>query len=239
VVGPGLWLYEVVRLAKRIEAFKLAGWKRFLAARGAPSLLIGVWFIIPLIVFFFSRSRLQLYILPLFVPLALATARSVVLSYGTRVGMRRSIGLAVVSIVLIVAGKAAYTRIPSHSDMGRLYRTARSAAGGDAVFALYRERGLYGLEFYAAGRIQRISDSPDENWADVDLSSFVEELLSDSQRGAHVVIASDAHAVRVRDALSAAGLPFDETRDTGWRIFVVNRVDSGKNARYDEEKPIL
>jgi 4-amino-4-deoxy-L-arabinose transferase len=239
LVGPGLWLYDAIRLAKRSEVFKPAGLKRIFESRGEPSVFTFIWFTIPLIIFFLSRSRLQLYILPLFVPLALATARTIILSYGTASGVRRSVGVAVVSIVLIVAGKAAYSRIPSHADMGRLYRTARSAAGGDSRFALYREKGLYGLEFYADGKIQRVSESPDENWADVDLSSFVEELLSDSQGGARVVIASDAHAGRVRDALSGAGLPYEETRDAGWRIFVVNRVDSGKDGRYDEEKPIL
>ncbi len=239
LVGPGLWLYDAVRLAKRSEVFKPAGLKRLLEARGEPSVFTFIWFTIPLIIFFLSRSRLQLYILPLFVPLALATARSIILAHGTASGVRRSIGVAIVSIVLIVAGKAVYSRIPSHSDMGRLYRTARSAAGGDAVYALYRERGLYGFEFYAAGRIRRVSDTPEEKWADMDLPSLLEEISSDPQGRARVVISSDVHAVRVRDALSGAGLPYDETRDTGWRIFVVNRVDSGKDGRYDEGKPIL
>ncbi len=38
-------------------------------------LLLGYWLLLPLAVFFLARSRLQLYVLPLFVPLALVMAR--------------------------------------------------------------------------------------------------------------------------------------------------------------------
>jgi 4-amino-4-deoxy-L-arabinose transferase len=55
-------------------------WWRQLRCRD-NALFIAVWFLLPLLFFTVSSSRLPLYVLPLFVPLALASARSFVLYY--------------------------------------------------------------------------------------------------------------------------------------------------------------
>jgi hypothetical protein len=55
-------------------------WWRQLRGRD-NALFIAVWFLLPLLFFTISSSRLPLYVLPLFVPLALASARSLVLYY--------------------------------------------------------------------------------------------------------------------------------------------------------------
>ena len=44
-------------------------------AQDAPSLLLALWIFVPLLVFCLARSRLPLYLLPLFVPLALLIAQ--------------------------------------------------------------------------------------------------------------------------------------------------------------------
>jgi hypothetical protein len=46
-----------------------------LAARDRDWLLLAWWFLLPLLVFCLARSRLQLYVMPLFVPLSLMLAR--------------------------------------------------------------------------------------------------------------------------------------------------------------------
>ena len=55
-----------------------ARWRRVrgrLRERNRDWLLLAYWLLLPLAVFFLARSRLQLYVLPLFVPLALIMAR--------------------------------------------------------------------------------------------------------------------------------------------------------------------
>jgi 4-amino-4-deoxy-L-arabinose transferase-like glycosyltransferase len=52
-----------------------AGLRVRLRERRRDWLLLAYWFFVPLAVFFLSRSRLQLYVLPLFVPLSLMIAR--------------------------------------------------------------------------------------------------------------------------------------------------------------------
>lgn len=56
-------------------------WRTFrtrLRERDRDWLLLAYWLLLPLAVFFLARSRLQLYVLPLFVPLALMMARALV-----------------------------------------------------------------------------------------------------------------------------------------------------------------
>ncbi len=56
----------------------VAAWRTFrscLRQRNRDWLLLAYWLLLPLAVFFLARSRLQLYVLPLFVPLALMMAR--------------------------------------------------------------------------------------------------------------------------------------------------------------------
>jgi hypothetical protein len=56
----------------------VAAWRTFrtrLRERDRDWLLLAYWLLLPLAVFFLARSRLQLYVLPLFVPLALMMAR--------------------------------------------------------------------------------------------------------------------------------------------------------------------
>ena len=58
-----------------------SAWSAFrdrLRRRDPDWLLLAWWLLLPLAVFFLARSRLQLYVLPLFVPLALMTARALV-----------------------------------------------------------------------------------------------------------------------------------------------------------------
>jgi len=75
LVGALPWTASMVRWGCTIPA-KVRRW-RAPAARLADSaeLLLTIWILVPLVVFCFSRSRLPLYLLPLFVPLAILIAR--------------------------------------------------------------------------------------------------------------------------------------------------------------------
>ena len=75
LVGTLPWTPALLRWARTLPA-SLRSW-RLPAARSADaaSVLLTLWLLLPLLVFFVSRSRLPLYILPLFVPLAVLAAR--------------------------------------------------------------------------------------------------------------------------------------------------------------------
>lgn len=81
VYGPTLllgsvpWTMPLWRGVRRVFEMARRGWHDpEQRARHAPWLLLALWLSLPLLVFCLSQSRLPLYILPLFVPLALLAA---------------------------------------------------------------------------------------------------------------------------------------------------------------------
>ncbi|MCA1714842.1 MAG: glycosyltransferase [Gammaproteobacteria bacterium] len=81
VYGPTLllgtlpWTPALWRWARTLPASLRCWLNPALRRDGAPLLLLTLWLLIPLLVFCVVRSRLPLYLLPLFVPLALLAAR--------------------------------------------------------------------------------------------------------------------------------------------------------------------
>ncbi|MGO4551596.1 ArnT family glycosyltransferase [Lysobacter sp. 2RAF19] len=75
VLGTLPWTLALCRWSWRVGV-RLRGW-RDVAARAvdAPDVLLLAWIALPLLVFCLAQSRLPLYVLPLFVPIAVAIAR--------------------------------------------------------------------------------------------------------------------------------------------------------------------
>ena len=85
-----------------------------LRERDREWLLLGYWLLLPLAVFFLARSRLQLYVLPLFVPLALIMARPLARWRGLD-GRRAFVLIGLTAAVLLgLKGTLAYW--PSNRD---------------------------------------------------------------------------------------------------------------------------
>jgi 4-amino-4-deoxy-L-arabinose transferase-like glycosyltransferase len=128
-----------------------AAWRTFrarLRERNRDWLLLAYWLLLPLAVFFLARSRLQLYVLPLFVPLALMMARAM---SGSRLATgRRLVWIAGLTLAALVTlkGVLAYW----HTD-----RDARHIAAQVSTLLQGREvdrivfvgmRPYYGLNVY-------------------------------------------------------------------------------------------
>ncbi|MCL1636102.1 glycosyltransferase family 39 protein [Luteimonas sp. SX5] len=75
LIGTLPWTGALLRGSRGVPA-AVARWWRDARARQAeaPQLFLTLWLLLPLLVFCVSRSRLPLYLLPLFVPLALLAA---------------------------------------------------------------------------------------------------------------------------------------------------------------------
>ncbi|MFQ5678789.1 MAG: ArnT family glycosyltransferase [Gemmatimonadota bacterium] len=208
-LGGGLWSYWSWRAALGRRLYRPSVlWRRF---RGdGPGAFLLAWLLLPLVVFFLSRSRMPLYVLPLYAPVALATGRTLA-PPGTRaarrwvwtLGLLTATGLAVLKSV--AAGREDYR------DMRRLSEQVRSVAGpprepsvdegaaGLRVYA-YEQEKLFGLEYYLGGRIRRVSASGAEPWADASLQSALREIHAAHETAARE---ADAHKAREADAHEA------------------------------------
>jgi 4-amino-4-deoxy-L-arabinose transferase len=132
------------------------GWRAHL--RGDPALaLLACWVLLPLAVFVLARSRLPLYLLPLFAPLALLVARQLAV-FAPR---RWQAGMLVAWCLLLVGLRA----VPAFLDVAADDRalaaaiSARLPSPPDEV-AFVATAPRYGVRFYLDSIVERI-DLPD------------------------------------------------------------------------------
>lgn len=112
------------------------------------------WIVLPLIIFMLSRSRLPLYILPLFVPISLLLAMSM---RGLVLYRRHLIWLFCWILVLIAAkGFAGHMHSKQDSrEMARKLRPLLPETPKELVFI--DSKAFYGLDFYLDTEIEKIS----------------------------------------------------------------------------------
>jgi 4-amino-4-deoxy-L-arabinose transferase-like glycosyltransferase len=136
-----------------------AAWRRLrerVGSRDRSLLLLLYWFLVPLAVFFLARSRLQLYILPLFVPLALLLARPLA-SWGW-LDDRRTAWVAGVTAALLLAAKGTLAYWPANRDARAMASAIRQATDLAQVeeLAFVGMRPFYGLRLYLDTKIESV-----------------------------------------------------------------------------------
>ena len=150
LLGAGPWLPLAVFRGRPLRNWWWAPRERPAFVRAARiSLAAGV--AIPFAVFSLSRSKLPLYLLPIFVPLALALGRMIaVLIEQGRVRSRTAKTLAGATLALVVAVKGIMSRVDSPKDMTRLAAALAPVLAEDPARPLYTVSGrnLNGLEFH-------------------------------------------------------------------------------------------
>jgi len=136
-----------------------AAWRRLreqVRARDRETLLLLYWFLLPLAVFFLARSRLQLYILPLFVPLALMASRP--LARWAWLTPRRLTWVAGVTAAVLLALKGTLAYWPSDRDsrqMADAILQVLDTHGIDEI-AFAGMRPFYGVTLYLDVRVEAV-----------------------------------------------------------------------------------
>ena len=136
-------------------------WRQGAAARrrDAPRLLLWLWIALPLLVFCLSRSRLPLYVLPLFVPIALLVAmhrRDAGLPFP-----RWPWGAAWIGLLLVV--KLVLSLVPTHKDAGAWAAVLRTRAGAPVRRVIFVDDMVrYGLHLHLglSTQIERVVVTP-------------------------------------------------------------------------------
>lgn len=153
LVGALPWTWSVLRWFGALPSSFRRWWGDAAARRAqAGDVLIALWILLPLLVFCLSRSRLPLYVLPLFPALAIAAMR-----------MRRGPALPnwLWMVVLVVAMKIGALLIPATLDVrtfvGEIHKRSGDAPVKRVVFIDDTQR--YALHLYLGlpARIERVS----------------------------------------------------------------------------------
>jgi len=136
-----------------------AAWRRFrdrLRLRDRGWLLLAWWFFLPLAIFFLARSRLQLYVLPLFVPLSLMAARGLA-GWGWLTS-RRLAWTAGITAFALLGLKAALAYHATDRDARAMAEQISGSIDPQTIdeIAFVGMRPFYGLTLYLHTRIEFI-----------------------------------------------------------------------------------
>ena len=177
----------IVELARNRALFGWSSLRRLL--RGDERLaFLALWLLVPLVIFSLAKSRLPLYVLPIFPAVALATARMALRAIDRPGLARAAIIAAVLTAAALVVVKGASARYRSDLDMKTLHRACREAARGETAFFLFGSQELFGLQFYLDGALTRIAGEPLPPWARRSLDSVCYEMLAAPRHETYVFI---------------------------------------------------
>ena len=157
---------EVWRAAQRAGV----GWRGW-AALSSEAIWVLVSIAFPLAVFFISRSKLPLYVLPLFVPLAVGVARLLMEAYVAEDWFWHKAVPASVSaaFALFIVGKAASMWMPSDRNMDHMHRmlVERYGIRQPDRLAVISSHPLNGLFYYYDSMIRMLKPDAGEinKWA--------------------------------------------------------------------------
>ncbi len=159
LIGTLPWTPALWRWLRTLPA-RLRGWRRAQARNDdRAGLLLALWVLLPLLVFCLSRSRLPLYILPLFVPLAVIAARQ---RQCEGRGLPRWRWLLAWAVVLLGLQFAA-SLWPTHKDASAWAREIRARApGAISKVEFVEDMARYGLHLHLGADVEKLSldDAP-------------------------------------------------------------------------------
>ena len=126
----------------------------------SQSLFLLLWFIIPLAVFVMARSKLPLYVLPLFVPMAIMTAREIQRLNVSLHKIRYLIALWCVFIVLVRVIMASLNFKQDSSKFADEIKQKYPHSVQEIIFV--DTVPAFGLQFYTGSDVKRVSFEPSD-----------------------------------------------------------------------------
>jgi 4-amino-4-deoxy-L-arabinose transferase-like glycosyltransferase len=215
LLGTLPWTFSLVRAARSIPGplFSRTWWRK--EWEGDPWVIfLMLWFLLPLAVFFVSKSRLPLYVLPLFVPIALIAGRWIAWPSRRKVRVYLLAGW----IAILLALKFANSLYPYARDsraMAQAIASTVQPAPSEIVFV--DSDPFWGLNLYLHCEVERVTSSSQAGTAAK--GTLVEELKKKEERALFVVDKSEE--IRVVETSHALGYPLRKIGHRGSRVFLV------------------
>jgi 4-amino-4-deoxy-L-arabinose transferase-like glycosyltransferase len=222
-IGLGPWLFFPARLFLRDRLYKVRRLTGLLS-QSRTALLVLLWFALPLAVFMIAKTRLWLYVLPLYAPLCLASARAYIRTAGDR-GLRRALIIAAATAIVLVGMKGIAANYPYKNDMKPVYELVRSQGPGPVHVAAVEEERLYGLQFYLGGMLERLSVSGEKPWADRSLNDALISIAGENTHERHVFVIRKDKLALIEGPLKHAGLSYRSAASGRWYVISVGPAD--------------
>jgi len=189
--------------------------------------LLACWFVLPLAVFVLARSRLPLYLLPLFVPLAVMAARTLAPLDISRTRTRVLLVAWCIAVVGLRLVPAWIDVPPDDRALSRALSSVLPAPPNEVAFVDTDPR--YGLRFYLDSEIERLElpgDDPKPQTQDI--ASEMRE-----QEGCRVLLVNDYNAGRLEDYLARYDIAHKRVAELrGYVAFVQRTPDCNAYASF-------
>lgn len=180
---------------------------------GFDGRLLLCWFWLPLVVFSIAQSRLPLYLLPLFAPLALWVAREI----PDVISTSRRAWAAMTWAIMLMAMRGAAAWLDVNNDDRRLAAAIDAAiAPRPSEVAFVEDAPRFGLRLYLGSEVERLSlpDSKPPPQSQ-DISDELRE-----REGCRLLLTSSRHAQETATLLSQRGARFRRLPDVrGYAAF--------------------
>lgn len=220
--GQGAWIYFCIRGLWRSAR---SGPKRILSfiKKNEEVLFAVLWILIPLLIFSISKSRLELYVLPLYAPIALLIARWIHGYEG--IAWKRLIFIGFISVVLLTAFRLGVSYVPNRNNMRQVYIMGQQAGSSNAEYYVFEEDKLFGMQFYLNGTMQRVTLKGHESWADAGIDDLLSSLGSENMATEYLILSSRKKVPLIERALSGSDLDIQKTENKYWVWFRISQQE--------------
>ena len=231
VLGSLPWTVPVLKGTARILPFLRRATRVNLARTDPMGLFMILWFLLPLVVLSCAKSRLPLYFLPFYPPVALLIAKSIgdrALAWGKR---KRALLLA--WCLVLVGARVAAAHIPLRKDcriFARAIREQVTAPFDELTFIDAQPR--YGLALYLDCEMERIAATDSEPLPyRFHYQTLREELEGPEQGQRRLFVVKDREEQRFVD--TARTLGYKAAYQGGWhyyRLYLLSKSSESRQA---------
>ncbi len=220
--GQGAWLYFSIRSFWRCIR---SGPRKVMSfiKNNEEALFIILWIIIPLFVFSLSKSRLELYVLPLYGPIALLIARWVATYENIR--WKQLVMVGVISVIILTGLKFGIAQFPNRNNMQQVYMMSRGIDSRNAEYYVFEEDKLFGMQFYLNGTMQRVTITGRESWADTSIDDLLSSLINEKTAAEYLILSSVKKASLIERVLSDSDIEVQKTGNKHWVWFRVTQKE--------------
>ncbi len=161
------------------------------------------------------------YVLPIFVPLVVATA----IHMDKIVKNRHIFKMAYLSILIIVMVKGIVSYYPSNKDMKLPCKIIlKHYQPGSYVYSC-EETKLFGLQFYLKGKLKRIS-TLEHSWVDAPMSHVLEEVQNKKRSFPLMIVCKRKYIYLMSNWLSRMKIDFSIEENKYWQVFIIKKVSA-------------
>jgi len=172
VFGTMPWTITLIKGVRRAIRSLKTSIRHHMTPQTARDLFLLLWILIPLTVFFLSKSRLPLYVLPIFAPMAILAAQQLQATKFRFTGFRRVMIIAWLVFLISARIGSAYYPLKLHRDAKLFAHSIESLNPGEYdEIVFFKRKPVMGLVFYLNVEVERVSSH-----------TLAEELLENERR---------------------------------------------------------